>query len=180
MLLPWLAYLFLWYLSFLSAKNWLQLSWTSQKEYVCRILWFWKCKSQTLVWANNTSDAWPLVEFAASAIVCIYGCILTPTCFFLSIPCKVFSVFAEILPVREREPTRERDKMFANMTFLFANGQRSRMGRNIFDTRNLWMLSGMVNFATSLRSAPYDTGIESTIQYLFTGWPRQMHLELLP
>ena len=42
-------------------------------------------------------------------------------------------MFAEILPVREREPTRERDKMFANMTFLFANGQRSRMGRNICD-----------------------------------------------
>ena len=34
---------------------------------------------------QTTSDVWPLVEFAASTIVCLYGCILTPTCFFLSI-----------------------------------------------------------------------------------------------
>ena len=27
---------------------------------------------------------------------------------------------------------RERDNIFANMTFMFANGQRSRMGRNIY------------------------------------------------
>ena len=87
----------------------------------------------TLVRANNISGAWSLVEFAASAIVCIYRCILTPTCFFLSIAMQVFSVFVEILPVREQEPTRERDKMFANGTFMFANGQRSRMGRNICD-----------------------------------------------
>ena len=86
----------------------------------------------TLVRANNTPGAWSLVEFVASAIVCIYRCILTPTCFFLSIAMQVFSVFVEILPVREQEPTRERDKMFANGTVMFANGQRSRMGRNTY------------------------------------------------
>ena len=36
---------------------------------------------------------------------------------FYSCPCEVFSVFAEILPVRDREPTRERDKIFANGDF---------------------------------------------------------------
>ena len=41
-------------------------------------------------------------------------------------------MFAEILPVREQEPTRERDEMFANGTFMLTNGQRSRMGRNTY------------------------------------------------
>ena len=59
------------------------------------------------MWTDNTSGAWPLVRFTAPTIVCIYGCILTPAFFFLSMPCKVYGVFAEIRPVPELEPTRE-------------------------------------------------------------------------
>ena len=58
-------------------------------------------------------------------------------------------MFAEILPVREQEPTRERDKMFANGTFIhvreraaFADGTEhiSYLKSNKFavEIRNRW------------------------------------------
>ena len=61
---------------------------------------------------NNTSVTWPLAGFTASTIACTYRCILTFAFPFHLQPYKVFGVLAEILPVRELEPTREPDVEF--------------------------------------------------------------------
>ena len=42
-------------------------------------------------------------------------------------------MFAEALPVRELEPTRELDVKFRDPDVDSANGHRSRLGRNICD-----------------------------------------------
>ena len=53
-----------------------------------------------------TSDARPLVGFTASTIIYMCRCVLT---FALPLSRKVLSVSAEILPIRELEPTGEPD-----------------------------------------------------------------------
>ena len=68
---------------------------------------FTGAESQTPMRTNNTSDAWPLVGFTASTIIYIYRCIPTFAFPLLSIAMQGITVFTEILPIRELEPTRE-------------------------------------------------------------------------
>ena len=59
---------------------------------------------------------------------------------------------------RTGQNVRKKDKMFANGTFMFANGQRSRIGRNIYIT-HLSFLSFFYHSVTGSMRKTYDAFI---------------------